>query len=69
LESKKKFVECQILTLGKESLCRVPSFAECLSLPSAALGKEALCRVRDIWHSAKAVALGKEPFSRSEMMF
>ena len=48
------FAEC--LTLGKKGLCRVSGFAECLtlgkaffaeciSLPSAALGKIALCRV------------------------
>jgi len=50
------FAEC--LTLGKKGLCRVSGFAECLtlgkaffaeciSLPSAALGKIALCRVPD----------------------
>jgi hypothetical protein len=52
---KKIFAEC--LTVGTRQrvtavtyvrLYRVPGFAECFSLSSAALGKEALCRVSDI---------------------
>jgi hypothetical protein len=38
-------------------------FAECLTLPRAALGKEPLCRVPDIWHSAKHMTLGKDTVS------
>jgi hypothetical protein len=52
------FVEC--VALGKEP------FAECFSLPSAALGKERLCQVPDIWHSAKHFALGKVALSGSD---
>ena len=64
--AKRAFTECYTLpsafhshALGKYE------FAECSSLPSAALGKIALCRVPDIWHSAKSFALGKEAESGS----
>jgi hypothetical protein len=43
-------------------------FAECFLLPMVfcvALGKELLCRVPEIKHSAKNMALGKEPNSGS----
>ena len=53
------FAECP--ALGKEL------FAECNSLPSAALGKEGLCRVPDFLHSAKQFALGKDPVSSSDV--
>jgi hypothetical protein len=49
-------------TLGKELL------AECFLLPRVfcvALGKELLCRVPEKKHSAKNLALGKEPNSGS----
>jgi hypothetical protein len=51
------FAECP--ALGKVI------FAECLTLPRAALGKEPFCRVPDIWHSAKHMALGKDTVSGS----
>jgi hypothetical protein len=44
-------------------------FAECFILPRVfcvALGKELLCRVPEIKHSAKNMALGKEPNSGSD---
>jgi hypothetical protein len=40
-------------------------FAECLTLPRAALGKEPLCQVPDKRHSAKHLVLGIEPVSGS----
>jgi hypothetical protein len=57
------FAESQ--TLGKEVLCRVLFFAECFSVPSAALGKKGLCRVPNFFHSAKPIALGKGAVSNS----
>jgi hypothetical protein len=51
------FVECP--ALGKAI------FAECLTLPRAALGKEPLSRVSDIWHSVKHMTLGKDAVSGS----
>jgi hypothetical protein len=53
------FAECP--ALGKAI------FAECLTLPRAALGKELLCRVSDIWHSTKHMTLGKDIVSGSEI--
>jgi hypothetical protein len=51
------FAECR--ALGKAI------FAECLTLPRAALGKKPLCRVPDIWHSAKHMTLDKDAVSGS----
>jgi hypothetical protein len=78
---KEPFAECQKKTLGKEILCRVLKikhsaksfFAECFLLPRVfcvALGKElfAECGVPEIKHSAKNMALGKEPNSGSAGM-
>jgi hypothetical protein len=45
-------------------------FAECFLLPRVfcvALGKELLCRVPEKKHSAKNLALGKEPNSGSDI--
>jgi hypothetical protein len=50
-------------TLGKELLRRVFSFTEGFCV---ALGKELLCRVPEKKHSAKYLALGKEPNSGSD---
>jgi hypothetical protein len=74
---KEPFVECQKKTLGKETLCRVSKikhsaksfFAECFLLSRifcVALGKELICRVPKK-HSAKNMALGKDPNSGSDI--
>ena len=51
------FTECPALSKAL--------FAECNSLPSAALGKEGLCRVPDFLHSAKQFAFSKDSVSSS----
>ena len=75
--AKTHFAVCQKIALGKIHICRVPEkrhsakthFVECFfpSVFHLALGKDRLCRVSDKIHSAKSPALGKVPFSSSEM--
>jgi hypothetical protein len=52
-------------TLGKELLRRVFSFTESFLRGTR---QRALCRVLEIKHSAKNMALGKEPNSGSEAL-
>jgi hypothetical protein len=75
---KEPFAECQKKTLGKETLCRVSKinhsakslFAECFLLPRFFLRgtrqRASLPSARKK-HSAKNMALGKEPNSGSDI--
>jgi hypothetical protein len=60
---KELFAECQKKTLSKELLRRVFSFTEGFLCGTR---QRALCRVPEIKHSAKNIALGKEPNSGSD---
>jgi hypothetical protein len=60
---KEPFAECQKKTLGKELLRRVFSFTEGFLRGTR---QRTLCRVPEIKHSAKNMALGKEPNSGSD---
>jgi hypothetical protein len=50
------------LALGRDSLCRVPFYAE------SDTRQRNVCRVPDKLHSAKNRALGKEPVSGSDII-
>jgi hypothetical protein len=57
------FTECFYVALGKVLIRRVFSFTECFLRGTR---QRALCRVPEKKHSAKNLALGKEPNSGSD---
>jgi hypothetical protein len=68
---KELFAECCIFDTRQRALCRVSKKDtrqrnSLSSVKNKTLGKELLCRVPEIKHSAKNIALGKEPNSGSD---